>query len=449
LTKAKTSKVNSSAKKEKQFVYIVQEKSEKTRCKIGITDNLERRLKEYNSITGKSKDNVFRYLFKCEVKDMRKVENDLKKDKSHLRETDGREIYFYNDILFEEYVTFIKNHKDFIKEIRIKTADNTKKQIVKIVKKTTPTLVEREKTRRDILQKAQKVKNDEFYTRYEDVEKEISMYNKGIWKNKTVFCNCDDAVDNNENNTSAFSLYFLKYFKALGLKKLICTHYVGGVNNQYDLFDQGNKGYIFTKEGFKVIRDYNKYKEYPKGYNGSFDHPLSLKILKEDADIVCTNPPFSRASEYWDITIKSGKKFLIISNFTNVVTRVFIPFFKNNQVWAGYNRVDWFLTPKKELTMASGHWYTNIPIKNRPKYKNMKIMPLKEIPDKNKKYDDNRILLVDNNYIPNDYKKSFAISAYPMLSGILEKGYKLVEDKEYYPYINGKKCFARVLIQKK
>jgi hypothetical protein len=388
-------------------------------------------------MTGKSKETVYQYLLTCEVKDMAAVENDLKNNFITLREEKSKEIYFFNAHWFNEYAKFIKAHTLFAKEIFIKTED--KKQIVKIVKKTTPSLEEREITRKDILQKAQKVKNDEFYTRYEDIEKELSMYNKSVWKNKTVFCNCDDAVDDNEKNTSAFALYFLHKFNELELKKLICTHYA---ESQLDLFNQGSKGYVFTKDGFKEFR------EYPKGYTGSFDDPLSLKILKEDADIVCTNPPFSRAAEYWKIVIESEKKFLIISNFTNVVTPAFIPYFKDNKVWAGYNRVDWFLTPKKQLTMASGHWYTNLTIKNRPKYKNMKIIPLKDIPEKNKKYDDSKILLVDNNYIPSDYKKSFAVSAYPILSGVLEKGYNLVQDKEYYPYINGKKKFARVLVQK-
>jgi hypothetical protein len=57
-------------------------------------------------------------------------------------------------------------------------------------------------------------------------------------------------------------------------------------------------------------------------------------------------------------------------------------------------------------------------------------------------------LLVDECYIPNDYKKPFAISGYAILNGLLELGYKLFKDKEYYPYINGKKKFARVLVQK-
>ncbi len=199
---------------------------------------------------------------------------------------------------------------------------------------------------------------------------------------------------------------------------------------------------MFTKDGFSELKDY------PKNYTGSFDDPLSLKILTEETDIVCTNPPFSRATDYWKIVVGSGKKFLIISNISNVITKSFIPFFYENKVWAGYNRIDYFLNPKKELVEAAGHWYTNITIEDRPKYKQLKIVPLKDIPEKYKKYDDSKTLLVDNCYIPDDYTEAFAVSARPILNGLLEKGYKLIEDKEYYPYINGKKRFARVLVQK-
>jgi len=107
-----------------------------------------------------------------------------------------------------------------------------------------------------------------------------------------------------------------------------------------------------------------------------------------------------------------------------------------------------FLNPKKELTRAAGHWFTNFPIKDRPKYKQLKIIPLKDIPEKYKKYDDSKILLVDNNYIPSGYKKSFAVSVRPILNGLLEKGYKIVQEKQYRPYINGKEVFARLLVQK-
>ena len=425
---------------EKEFIYIVQSSRETANCKIGKTIDLDRRLKEYNNMTGKSKDNVYSYLFTCELKDMAEVENDIKGEFRRLREQKSREIYFYNSELFEDYVKFIKSHKLFVKEIFIKTED--KKEETKIIKKTTPSLEERGVTRKELLQKAQRVKNDEFYTRYEDIEKELSMYDKEIWKDKVVFCNCDDAVDDNEKNTSNFALYFLRNFKELELKKLICTHYSSAV----DLFNQGPKGYVYTYEFTK--NGYEGKKDYPKNYNGSFDAPLSIKILKEEADIVCTNPPFSRAKDYWKLVIESGKKFLIISGQVNILTTAYLTYFYNNKVWTGYNRVDWFLNPKKEIVSNPCFWYTNLEIEKRHRHKHLKIVPLKEIPEKYRKYDDNKMLLVDECYIPSDYKKPFAVSTHSIFNGLLEKGYKLVQDKEYYSYINGQRKFARVLVQK-
>ena len=134
----------------------------------------------------------------------------------------------------------------------------------------------------------------------------------------------DDEKD--ERRTSAFALYFLNNFNKLKLKKLICTHHAGPV----DLFNQGQKGYVytyeFTRNGFK------EHKDYPVGYDGSFDHQLSLRILNEEADIVCTNPPFSRAKDFWKIMIESKKRFIILSIFTNIVTTAYIPYFVNNKV---------------------------------------------------------------------------------------------------------------------
>jgi len=370
---------------------------------------------------------------------MRQVENDIKANFPQLRDTPNKEVYFYNSALFDGYVDFIKSHSLFIRQVFIKP--DIKKRVIKIVKKTTPSLQERDITWKDLMQKARKTKNDEFYTRYEDIEKEIKMYSTDTWRNKVVFCNCDDAVGDiprNGNNTSAFALYFIQNFMQLGLKKLICTHYSGGIN----LFNAKGKGYIFTKDGFQEI------KSEPDNYTGSFDDPLSIKILNEDAEIVCTNPPFSRAIDYWKLTIESGKKFLIISNYTNTINTAYIPYFMNTKVWAGHSRVRWYLNPKKELVTAAGHWFTNLPVINRPKGKCLKIISLADIPEKYKKYDDAETLLVDNGYIPSDYEKPFAVSANPILDGLLERGYKIVQDKQYIPYIAGGKKFARVLVQK-
>jgi hypothetical protein len=423
--------------KERQYIYIVQSSSEKSRCKIGRTDNLERRLKEYNNMTGKSVDNIYRYLFACEVQDMIQVEKDIKKEFMRYREKPNKEMYLLNEITIVEFVNFIKSHPLFIKEIFVKN-DET----VKYVKKITPSLKERGLSKKDVLQRAKKTKNDEFYTRYKDIEKEVEMYDKEIWKDKCVFCNCDDAVDDDERKTSAFALYFMKNFKELGLKKLICTHYGGGI----DIFNQGKKGYvytyIFTSDGFEGEKDY------PKDFDGSFNHPISLKILNEEADIVCTNPPFSKAIEYWKVVIESGKKFLIISNSASIQTTAYIHYLYNNQIWAGYNEVYEFENPKRGLTRATGHWFTNLSVKNRPSYKRLKIVPLKDIPEKYKKYDDAGTLLVDEGYIPNNYKHPFAVSHNPISNGLLEIGYKIVQAKRYNVYINGKEKYARILVQK-
>jgi hypothetical protein len=132
----------------------------------------------------------------------------------------------------------------------------------------------------------------------------------------------------------------------------------------------------------------------------------------------------------------------------NVKNAAYIHYFIDKKVWAGFNDLRWFLTPKRELTRAAAFWFTNIPIRKRPKAKNLKIIPLKEIPEKYKMYDDKKILIVDYCYIPSDYIKPFAVSTTPILSGLLEEGYKYVQDKEYVPYIKGKRCFGTVVVQK-
>jgi predicted GIY-YIG superfamily endonuclease len=422
-----------------EYLYIFQAEREKDKCKIGMTNNLERRLSEYNNTTGKNKANYCSYLFTCQVSHMKELEKAITEQFCYLREESKREIYFYNSGLFNSYVNFIKASPLFVKELFIKPSDKAE-AVVKIVSKTTPSLDERGLSRIDTMGKARKVNNDEFYTRYEDIEKELANYDKLIWQDKIVFCNCDDAVDDDqdERRSSAFAIYFLRNFDKLKLKKLICTHYNGGI----DLFNAGVKGYVFSKEGFEEL------KRYLRAFSGSFDDPLSLKIPNEEADIVVTNPPFSRAIDYWRIVIESGKKFIILSTPLNPVTSAFIPYFKNKQAHTGYTRVDWFLNPKKELVSMPTFWYTNIAIENRPRARLLKIIPLQDIPEEFKCFDDSGTLLVDKGYIPSNYPHPFAVSVNPIHNGLLEKGYEIVQDKQYIPYVKGKAKFARVLVQK-
>ncbi|EAL3919384.1 DNA methyltransferase [Campylobacter upsaliensis] len=423
----------------KQYLYIAQGSLEPSKCKIGITNDLNRRLKEYNSTTGISAENSYSYLFAAEVSDMKALEQDIKNRFFYLRELESREIYFYNPSLFEMYVSFIWASPYFLKKVALK--ENKKSSTIK--PKTQPTMEERGIEQRiEILNRAKRVKDDEFYTRMEDIEAELAMYPTKIWKDKVVFCNCDDAVGERRDyaDTSAFALYFLKHFFRLKLKKLICTHYGGPV----DLFNTrtGPRGYIFTREGVTEMRDS------PNNYTGSFDSELSLKILNEEADIVCTNPPFSRAIDYWKVLIKSKKKFIIISNVTIPISTAFIPYFMQKKAWAGYTSVDWYLNLKRIPVRAAGHFFTNFPIKDRPAIKRLKFVPLNEIPDVYQRYDDSATLLVDNNFIPNDYDKPFAVSTRQILNGVLECGYEIVSKKQYEAFINGKSNFKRVLIQK-
>ena len=147
----------------------------------------------------------------------------------------------------------------------------------------------------DNLRKAKDVKNDEFYTQLTDVSKELMHY-KQHFKNKTIFCNCDDPT------WSAFWKYFHLNFSTLGLKKLISTHY-----------DKTEPTYKMEYTGGNDI-DVTFGLRTPLKGDGDFRSQECLDILKV-ADIVVTNPPFSIAREYYIPTLyKYNKKFLIVGD---------------------------------------------------------------------------------------------------------------------------------------
>ena len=113
----------------------MQPSNEKNTCKIGKTSDLEGR---YSNLTGVSDNVKFEYIFACEVSNMAQVERVITKEFRRYREKKSREIYLFNEYLFENYVKFIKAHPLFIEEIFLETED--KKDEIKYVKKTTPTL---------------------------------------------------------------------------------------------------------------------------------------------------------------------------------------------------------------------------------------------------------------------------------------------------------------------
>ena len=165
------------------------------------------------------------------------------------------------------------------------------------------------------LHKAKDAKNDEFYTQLTDVSKELMHY-KQHFKNKIVLCNCDDPT------WSAFWKYFHLNFSALGLKKLISTHY-----------DKSEPTYKMEYEGGDDNNIEVGVKTSLEG-NGDFRNQECIDLLKE-SDIIVTNPPFSLFREYIAQLMEYEKKFIIWGNNNACHYNEVFPLIKSNQIWLG------------------------------------------------------------------------------------------------------------------
>ena len=200
------------------------------------------------------------------------------------------------------------------------------------------------------LSAAKTAKKDEFYTQLTDIEKEMRYYRKHF-KDKTVFCNCDDPFESN------FFKYFVLNFNRLGLKKLIATCYTGSpiANKQLSIFDilgeseeTQNKPYkavvttVYDKTGDGGVDMLDVAELFKSGENeltelegdGDFRSPECLELLDE-ADIVVTNPPFSLFREYVGVLVAHQKKFIIIGNVNAVKYRETFPMIMSNELWLG------------------------------------------------------------------------------------------------------------------
>ena len=303
------------------------------------------------------------------------------------------------------------------------------------------------------LQKANKAKNDEFYTQLSDIEKELSHY-KSHLKNKTIFCNCDDPKDSN------FWRYFELKFDSLGLKKLVSTH-----------FEKKKPSYKL-----EIVRDKNGKRKKPVKtrlkQNGDFRSPECIEILKE-IDIVITNPPFSLFREYVAQLIEYKKNFIIIGNQNAITYKEIFKLIKDNKIWLGKSihsgdrefRVPTHYvihSPSKRID-ANGNqyvrvngvrWFTNLDYKERhedlilyKKYSGHK----KEYP----KYDNYNAINVDKTKdIPIDYKWAMGVPITfmdkynPDQFEILGNEYDLNIEKGR-GYVNGKRMYGRIFIKNK
>ena len=213
------------------------------------------------------------------------------------------------------------------------------------------------------LTKAKSAKNDEFYTQYHDIEKEINAYldfDPNVFRGKTILLPCDDPEWSN------FTKYFAQNFERFGIKKLISTSYAANSKNykgyQPTLFESGNphfdknktvqNGKIFTLSS--DINGDNKIDindldwDYLQG-DGDFRSD-EVKALRNEADIIITNPPFSLFREFLTWVVEANKKFVIIGNINSITYKEVFIKIKNNEAWLGTGLGRWisgFIVPEK------------------------------------------------------------------------------------------------------
>jgi hypothetical protein len=250
------------------------------------------------------------------------------------------------------------------------------------------------------LSNAKKAKQDEFYTRIEDIEKEVIHY-KDQLKGKTIFCNCDDPEFSN------FWKYFYLNFEHFGLKKLISTH-----------FETNTTSYKLEYRGGNNIKFIRKTE---LQQNGDFRSPESIEILKE-TDIVITNPPFSLFRQYIAQLIQYDKKFLVVGNNNAITYKEIFPLIKDNKLWLGYssNKTMEFQLPnhyeKWNRVDENGNKYGKVPaiswFTNLPTTKRQEELILTETydPSKYPKYDNYDAINVDKvKDIPVNYYKTVGV----------------------------------------
>jgi len=323
---------------------------------------------------------------------------------------------------------------------------------------------------------ARKNKNDEFYTRLADIERELKHY-QHHFAGKTVLCNCDDP------RVSNFFHYFSYNFERLGLKKLISTCYK---NQQPDLFSWQNpveKGIFITYGGEKndgkvPTPEAMKIKNF-KG-DGDFRSEECIELLKE-ADIVVTNPPFSLFREYVGQLVKYNKKMLIIGTWNAVSYKEIFKLIKENKLWIGVNsnrNISGFIVPphyplsggearvddKGNRIVSSNNncWYTNLDIAKRheelilykeynktefPTYDNYNAIEVSKTNDIPIDYDG--VMGVPITFMNKYNPAQFEILGMASSAGYSEEvvGIPFIGKKDARPLINGEVKYARIIIQ--
>ncbi|MBO5990478.1 MAG: adenine-specific methyltransferase EcoRI family protein [Lentisphaeria bacterium] len=337
------------------------------------------------------------------------------------------------------------------------------------------------------LYNANRAKQDEFYTQLVDIEKELRHYKKHF-KDKIVFCNCDDPFESN------FFKYFAMNFNFLGLKKLIATCYdnspVAGdelplfawTNSQSgkkaykieitEVTDENGDGAIDLADVELLIKNHKNTLSILEG-NGDFRSEECIELLKE-ADIVVTNPPFSLFREYVTQLVQYDKKFIIIGNKNAITYKEIFPLIKENRLWIGLTIRSGdreFRVPQDYVTRSASlriddngnkyirvpgvHWFTNL---DYPERHEDIILYKRYTPEEFPKYDNYDAINVDKTSdIPYDYDGVMGVPI-TFLDKYNPEQFEIigldryVEDNPHYGHrfkINGKETYARILIRRK
>ncbi len=355
------------------------------------------------------------------------------------------------------------------------------------------------------LSKARSQKNDEFYTQYFDIEKEMNAYLESdlkVFYDKTVLLPCDDPEWSN------FTKYFAQNFGKLGLKKLISTNYAPSATSLFKqptlfesespLFDAAKttaNGKIFTlhrdMSGDKRIDVNDLEWKYLEG-DGDF-RSKEVERLRDEADVIITNPPFSLFREFLSWIVKADKKFVIIGNMNAITYKDVFPLIKDNKIWLGqsiHSGDREFQVPDSYPLESAGwridengnrfirvkgvRWYTNLdhgrrhqPLPLMTMADNLRFSKHKEIKGKENyaKYDNyDAIEIPFTDAIPNDYDgvmgvpisflDKYSPEQFEIVGMVSSAGYNkdvvgipFLGDKDARPLISGKNTYARVLIK--
>lgn len=322
------------------------------------------------------------------------------------------------------------------------------------------------------LRKADRIKEDEFYTQLSDIEKELSHY-KEYFRGKTILCNCDDP------RISNFFRYFALNFNEFGIKKIISTCYK---NQDVDLFTQNDceKAVYIEYTGNPddpTSTDFSTIEVKELKGDGDFRSQECIDLLKQ-ADIVVTNPPFSLFREYVTQLIEYSKKFIIIGNQNAISYKEIFKLFKENKIWLGYKSGDMaFRVPdnseprttrfwidekgNKWRSMGNVCWYTNLDTTKRhedlilyktysaeeyPKFDNYDAINVNKTSDIPLDYDGLMGVPITffDKYNPEQFEVIDGIGRYSILNNEETK-----KAGRYLSMINGKAIYFRIIIKRK